>query len=162
MALLVESRPFSRKVAFRLCRQYHLSLHGRRCPVALRIHCTRMRIFQRRILRTREAMSRLHQAMSCIAHIYMGFLAWVRFDHLSPRAGFVFIMKIPLGNRTFARRLESVDLWDKEDGRIVLSHMRSREVWCWGKRDTREADCSHQGNLELRPKPYGNGDLVHN
>jgi hypothetical protein len=161
MALLVESRPFSRKVAFRPCRQYHLSLHGRRCPVALRIHCTRMRTFQRRILRTREAMSRLHQAMSCIAHIYMGFLAWVRFDHVSPRAGFVFIMKIPLetglctasriGGFVGQRRWEDRLIPYEEQGGLVL-----------GKRDTREADCSHQGNLELRPKPYGNGDLVHN
>lgn len=96
MALLGGSRHFSHKVAFRLCHQSRLSLLGRRCPVALRIPCTRTQTFQRRILRTREATSHLHRAMSCIAHIYMAFLAWVRFDHISPRAGFVFIMKISL------------------------------------------------------------------
>src|SRR3954454_1409892 len=105
MALLVESQHFSRKGAFRLCRQYRLSLLGRRWPVVLRIHCTRTQTFQRRILRTKEATSRLHRAMSCIPHICMDFLAWVRFNHVSPSAGFVFIMKIPL-ELDFAWRLE--------------------------------------------------------
>src|ERR1700733_7076447 len=132
MAPLGESRPFSRKVAFRLCRQYRLSLHGRRCPVALRIHCTRTQTFQQRILRTREATSRLHQVMSCIAHIYMGFLAWVRFDHVSPRAGFVFIMKIPLETGLCTASRVGGFVGTKKTRGIVLSHMRSREVWCWG------------------------------
>jgi hypothetical protein len=151
MALLVESRPFSHKVAFRLCRQYRLSLLGRRCPVALQIHCTRTQTFQQRILRTREATSRLHQAMSCIAHIYMGFLAWVRFDHVSPRAGFVFITKIPLETGLCTASRVGGFVGQRRRG-IVLSRMKSREVWCWGKRDTREADRSRQGNLEQRPK----------
>jgi hypothetical protein len=151
MARLGESRHFSRKVAFRLCHQSRLSLLDRRCPVALRIPCTRTQTFQRRILRTREATSRLHQAMSCIAHICMAFLAWVRFDHVSPRAGLCIHHEDTLGKPDFAWRLESVDLWDKDDGGIVLSPTRRCEVWCW-ERGHKEADRSCQGNLELRQK----------
>jgi hypothetical protein len=55
-----------------------------------------------------------------------------------------------------------VGLWDKEDGGIVLSHMRSREVWCWGNEAHRKLTAHFQGNLELRQKPYGNADLVYN
>ena len=152
MALLGESRHFSRKVAFRLCHQSRLSLLGRRCPVALRIPCTRTQTFQRRILRTREAMSRLHRATSCIAHICMAFLAWVRFDHVSPCAGFCIHHEDTLGKPDFAWRLESVDLWDKDDGGDRLIPNEALRGLVLGTGTQQEADRSCQGNLELRQK----------
>jgi len=120
MALLGESRHFSHKVAFRLCHQSRLSLLGRRCPVALRIPCTRTQTFQRRILRTKEATSHLHRAMSCIAHIYMAFLTWVRFDHVISTRRFCIHHEDTFGNRTLHGVSSRWICGIKDDGGIVI------------------------------------------
>ena len=68
----------------------------------------------------------------------MGFLVWVRFNHVSSRAGFVFIMKIPLETGLcMASRVGG--FVGQRRGGIFLSQMRSREVWDWGEMGTQEA-----------------------